>query len=121
MTARIKIILATSATVSLSVAAFAAEAPDDRATPGAINPDETICHRWTSTIRPPESYTYRLERAQLHSPNSPYFVFDARLRDFEEDHKVPLGLGGAPRDRRNLCQSPGMVSGMRRRRISLRT
>jgi hypothetical protein len=97
-----------------AVTAFAAEAPDDRVTPGATNPsvtqsdiDETICVRgWTRTIRPPESYTYRLKRAQLHSPNSPYFVFDARLRDFEEDHRVPLGLGGAPRDHRNLWPEP---------------
>jgi hypothetical protein len=114
MRARIKIILAASATVSLSVAAFAAEAPDDRATPGAINPavtqsniDETICHRgWTSTIRPPEKYTYRLKRAQLHRSSSPYYVFDARLRDYEEDHRVPLGLGGAPRDHHNLWPEP---------------
>jgi hypothetical protein len=126
MKARIEIILATVATVSLSVAAFGAEAPDDRATPGAINPaviqsniDETICHRgWTSTIRPPEKYTYRLKRAQLHRPSSPYFVANAYLRDFEEDHRVPLGLGGAPRDHRNLGQSPGMVSGTLRRRTS---
>jgi hypothetical protein len=97
-----------------AVTAFAAEAPDDRVTPGATNPsviqsniDETICVRgWTRTIRPPESYTYRLKRAQLHSSNSPYFVFDARLRDFEEDHRVPLGLGGAPRDHRNLWPEP---------------
>jgi hypothetical protein len=114
MKARIEIILATVATVSLSVAAFAAEAPDDRATPGAINPaviqsniDETICHRgWTSTIRPPEKYTYRLKRAQLHRPSSPYFVANAYLRDFEEDHRVPLGVGGAPHDRRNLWPEP---------------
>jgi hypothetical protein len=97
-----------------AVTAFAADAPDDRVTPGATNPavtqsniDETICVRgWTRTIRPSESYTYRLKRGQLHSPSSPYFVFDARLRDFEEDHRVPLGLGGAPRDHRNLWPEP---------------
>jgi hypothetical protein len=42
----------------------------------------------------------------IHSPSSPYFVFDARLRDFEEDHRVPLGLGGAPRNHRNLWPEP---------------
>jgi len=87
MRARIKIIIATVATISFSVAAFAAEAPDDRATPGAITPavtqsniDETICHRgWTSTIRPPEKYTYRLKRAQLHRPSSPYVAAGSPL------------------------------------------
>jgi hypothetical protein len=96
------------------VAAFAAEVPDDRVTPGAINPavtqsniEQTICSPgWTRKIRPPESYTYRLKRAQLHRPSSPYFVTDAYRRDFEEDHRVPLGLGGAPRDWRNLWPEP---------------
>jgi hypothetical protein len=103
MTARIT--LTTLAAIALSaVAAFAAEVPDDRVTPGAIDPtvtqhniDQTICARgWTRKIRPPESYTYRLKRAQLHRPSSPYFIADADMRDFEEDHRVPLGLGGAP-------------------------
>jgi hypothetical protein len=115
MSAGIRIVLAALAAATiLSVAAFAAEVPDDGATPGATNPavtqsniEQTICRRgWTSTIRPPERYTYRLKRTQLHRPSSPYFVADAYLRDFEEDHRVPLGLGGAPRDRRNLWPEP---------------
>ncbi len=107
-------VIATFALALSAVAAFAADVPDDRMTPGAINPavtqgniDQTICMRgWTKTIRPPEKYTYRLKRAQLHKPSSPYFVADAYLRDFEEDHRVPLGLGGAPHDRRNLWPEP---------------
>jgi hypothetical protein len=106
--------IATFALALSTAAAFAADVPDNRMTPGAINPvvtqdniNQTICMRgWTKRIRPPERYTYRLKRAQLHRPNSPYFVADAYLRDFEEDHRVPLGLGGAPHDRRNLWPEP---------------
>ncbi len=106
--------IATFALALSAAAAFAADVPDNRMTPGAINPivtqdniNQTICMRgWTKRIRPPERYTYRLKRAQLHRPSSPYFVADAYLRDFEEDHRVPLGLGGAPHDRRNLWPEP---------------
>jgi hypothetical protein len=31
---------------------------------------------------------------------------DRRLRDYEEDHLVPLSLGGAPYDRGNLWPEP---------------
>jgi hypothetical protein len=107
-------VIATFAVVLSAVAAFAAQLPDDRTTPGAVNPavtqsniEQTICRRgWTSTIRPPEKYTYRIKRAQLHKPSSPYFIANAYLRDFEEDHRVPLGVGGAPHDRRNLWPEP---------------
>jgi hypothetical protein len=106
--------IATFALALSAAAAFAADVPDNRMTPGAINPivtedniNQTICMRgWTKRIRPPERYTYRLKRAQLHRPSSPYFVADAYLRDFEEDHRVPLGLGGATHDRRNLWPEP---------------
>ena len=106
--------IATFALALSAAVAFAADVPDNRMTPGAINPvvtqdniNQTICMRgWTKTIRPPEKYTYRLKRTQLHRPSSPYFVADAYLRDFEEDHRVPLGIGGAPHDRRNLWPEP---------------
>jgi hypothetical protein len=106
--------IGTLALALLVGAAFAADVPDNRETPGALNPvvtqsniEQTICRRgWTRTIRPPEKYTYRLKRAQLHRRSSPYFVADAYLRDFEEDHRVPLGLGGAPHEWRNLWPEP---------------
>jgi hypothetical protein len=101
-----------------AVAAFAADVPDDRMTPGAVNPavrqgniDQTICLRgWTKRIRPPEKYTYRLKRAQLHRPNSPYFVADAYLRDFEEDHRVPLEIAALSgcRDREGSRRAHGL-------------
>lgn len=73
--------------------------------PGAINPAvtqatiySTICVRgWTRTVRPPVSYTERLKREQIGG---------AELRDYEEDHLIPLALGGAPYDTRNLWAEP---------------
>jgi hypothetical protein len=84
--------------------------PNPNLTPGAIDPsvlqdniDSTICvHRWTRTVRPPESYTEPLKRQQIRE----YGDRDHRLRDYEEDHLVPLELGGAPADPRNLWPEP---------------
>jgi hypothetical protein len=80
--------------------------PDEMKTPGAINPAvtqsnlfNTICHPgWTKTIRPPVSYTSRLKRKQL-GPGIPSSAY-------EEDHLVPLELGGAPTDPDNLWPQP---------------
>jgi hypothetical protein len=84
--------------------------PDRALTPGVINPavtqddiQSTICVRgWTRTIRPPERYTYRLKREQIRE----YGYADHRLGHYEEDHLIPLDLGGAPRDPRNLWPEP---------------
>jgi len=64
---------------------------------------QTICVRgWTATIRPPASYTERLKRQQIASEHLP-----GRLGDYEEDHRMPLELGGAPSDSTNLSpESP---------------
>lgn len=72
--------------------------PDPSRTPGAINPvvtqaniHATICVRgWTKTVRPPEDYTYRLKREQLRA----WDYVDQQTRDYEEDHLIPLALGG---------------------------
>jgi hypothetical protein len=79
-------------------------------TPGAVSPDvmpatisETICTPgWTQTIRPPASYTDALKRQQIRE----YGYSDRKLRDYEEDHLIPLALGGAPRDPHNLWPEP---------------
>jgi len=85
--------------------------PDPARTPGAINPDitqenirETICNpRWsTKSIRPEESYTHRLKVEQIGE----YGYSDSRLKDYEEDHFIPLELGGNPTDPKNLWPEP---------------
>jgi hypothetical protein len=84
--------------------------PDPGCTPGALNPNvtqstihSTICvSGWTSTIRPPSSYTTALKVKQI----AEYGYSDTSTSDYEEDHFVPLELGGAPRDEKNLWPEP---------------
>jgi hypothetical protein len=65
--------------------------------------DQTICvSGWTSTVRPPESYTEDLKRRQIAAEGLP-----GGLGEYEEDHRMPIGLGGAPSDPINLSpESP---------------
>lgn len=84
--------------------------PDPKCTPGAINPDvrqdtigQTICKSgWTSTIRPPASYTDKLKIQQIKQ----YGYSDTNPHDYEEDHYLPLEAGGNPTDPRNLWPEP---------------
>ena len=78
-------------------------------TPGVLNPDvtqanirSTICtHGWTSTIRPPSSYTDALKRRQMRAYHE-----TGSLSDYQEDHLISLELGGSPTDPRNLWPEP---------------
>lgn len=84
--------------------------PDPTCQPGATNPDvtpsttgQTICvSGWTSTVRPPTSYTNPLKVQQI----AEYGYSDTNTADYEEDHLIPLELGGAPRDTHNLWPEP---------------
>jgi hypothetical protein len=82
---------------------------DPRRTPGVLNPDvtqanirSTICqHGWTSTIRPPSSYTDALKRRQMRA-----YRETGSISDYQEDHLISLELGGDPTDPRNLWPEP---------------
>jgi hypothetical protein len=84
-------------------------AADPVRTPGALNPDvtqgnihSTICVKgWTSTIRPPSSYTNDLKRKQMRE-----YGVGGSLSDYQEDHLISLSLGGHPTDPRNLWPEP---------------
>ncbi|MGH2888859.1 MAG: hypothetical protein ACRDNJ_04440 [Solirubrobacteraceae bacterium] len=84
--------------------------PDRRCTPGALNRavsqatiGATICRSgWTSTVRPPESVTEAEKRASMRA-----YGDHKPMGDYEYDHLVPLELGGATNDRRNLWPEPG--------------
>jgi len=97
-------------TASASGARAQNSLPDASTTPGAINPTvtqetiaETICVRgWTHMVRPPVGYTEELKRQQIAA----FGYHDRRLSHYEEDHLIPLGLGGAPSDPRNLWPEP---------------
>lgn len=84
--------------------------PDSYCTPGSYNPDvtqstigSTICvSGWTSTVRPSTSYTNALKAQGI----TDYGYSDTNMSDYEEDHLVPLELGGAPKDPANLWPEP---------------
>lgn len=67
-----------------------------------LNPDvtqatigSTICVTgWTATVRPPASYTSALKVQQLAASGAA----DQNPADYEEDHWIPLELGGNPGD-----------------------
>lgn len=80
--------------------------------PPAVNPavtqesiGTTICvPGWTATVRPPAAYTSALKARQIAERHLP-----GTLADYEEDHLVPLELGGAPGQplARALAERPG--------------
>ena len=84
--------------------------PNPQFTPGATNPDvtqanihQTICVAdWTSTVRPPADYTDNLKKEGI----TQYGYSDPKLTDYEEDHFIPLEIGGNPKDPKNLWPEP---------------
>ncbi len=86
--------------------------PDPRCTPGATNPvvtqatiHRTICvSGWTTKVRPPSSYTTRLKIQQM------YLYGDRGSTSlYEEDHFIPLELGGSPTSAKNLWPEYGHI------------
>jgi hypothetical protein len=83
--------------------------PDPRCTPDAVNPavtqtsiGMTICRSgWTSTVRPPESVTEPEKFASMAA-----YGLRGSASAYEYDHDVPLELGGALNDPRNLWPEP---------------
>ena len=77
-------------------------------TPGAVNPavtqsniGSTICTSgYTKTIRPSSSYTTSLKIKQLTGTYKRYGSSNTSL--FEEDHLIPLEIGGNPTSEKNL-------------------
>lgn len=84
--------------------------PDPTCTPGATNPAvtqatirSTICvSGWTSTVRPSEAYTDDLKITQMAA-----YGFTGPTSSYEEDHLIPLELGGSPSNALNLWPEPG--------------
>lgn len=85
--------------------------PDQKCTPGAINPTvtqadikDTICKSgWTKTVRPRVSVTNRIKQQIDKAYGLPTNTKG------ELDHDVSLELGGAPDDPRNLWVEPGKI------------
>lgn len=95
-----------------------ARLPIARLTPGVVSTDvtpaninRTICvsgytsgrrHNDGRKMRPPSSYTTALKRQQIVQ----YGYSDKRLADYEEDHLIPLELGGDGYAPGNLWPEP---------------
>jgi hypothetical protein len=83
--------------------------PDPHCTPGTVNPavtqgtiGMTICRSgWTASVRPSESVTEPEKLASMAA-----YGLRGSASAFEYDHDVPLELGGAVNDPRNLWPEP---------------
>lgn len=106
------LLLAVSSVVPAGAAGRNPGLPNPRLTPGATNPrvtqatiGSTICvSGYTKTIRPPESYTEPLKYRQLDSGYN--LGGDTRASHYEEDHLIPLEVGGNPTSVKNLWPEP---------------
>jgi hypothetical protein len=84
--------------------------PDPACTPGVADPAvtaanlySTMCRSgWSRSVRPPASYTDNLKRRQAQA-----YGLSGPLSQYEEDHLIPISLGGSPTDPRNLWPEPG--------------
>ena len=94
----------------LSQVTFAGDLPDAKLTPGAIDPaitqqniHSTVCVKgYTKTVRPPAYYTNKLKKTQIIE----YGYVDTNPKHYEEDHLIPLSIGGSPNDPLNLWPQP---------------
>lgn len=102
-------LLGGACTASAQGVASAPTLPNPDLHPGVADPavtqdniDSTICMSgYTKGVRPPSSYTSNLKRQQIQDEGLP-----GGPEDYEEDHVIPLELGGAPRDEKNLFAEP---------------
>jgi hypothetical protein len=86
--------------------------PDPKCTPGATyhavtqaTINKTICVKgWTATIRPPLAWTEPHKFKSMRAYGVDTSPGHAQL--YEYDHLIPLELGGAPADERNLWPEP---------------
>ena len=86
--------------------------PNPARTPGATNAHvtqanihSTICvSGYSTSVRPPESYTEPLKFRQLDGGYN--LRGDTRASNYEEDHLIPLEVGGNPTSVKNLWPEP---------------
>lgn len=96
--------------VSTVLAQTGSALPDPRITPGAVDPSvtpqnlhATVCVKgYTATVRPDKRITNRLKREQIQQ----YRYSDTNPQHYEQDHLIPLSIGGNPSDPRNMWPQP---------------
>ena len=79
-------------------------------TPGTIDPyvtpqnlQSTVCVRgYTASVRPDKRVTNRIKREQIRQ----YRYADTNPQNYEQDHLIPLSIGGSPSDPQNLWPQP---------------
>jgi hypothetical protein len=84
--------------------------PNPVFTPGAIDPavtaqnlQSTVCVKgYTTKVRPDKKFTNRMKRQQLRQFN----YADRNPKNYEQDHLIPLSIGGNPSDPKNLWPQP---------------
>ena len=57
---------------------------------------------WQEQVRPPSRYTSKLKRRQIRQ----YGYEDRHLSPYEEEHLIPIDIGGSPDDPLNLWPEP---------------
>ena len=90
--------------------AMPADLPNTKLTTGDIDPaitqkniHTTVCVKgYTKTVRPPSYYTNKLKKIQI----AEYGYTDTNPLHYEEDHLIPLSIGGSPSDPKNLWPQP---------------
>ena len=86
--------------------------PDANCTPGSVddrvtqdNIQQTICvSGYTKKVRPSSSTTSAMKRVSMSQ-----YGFTDNPSNYEYDHLISLGLGGAPSDTKNLWPEPGGI------------
>ena len=94
----------------INLPVFAGDLPDRHLTPGAIDQSiiqqnifSTICVKgYTKTVRPPVYFTNKLKKEQILE----YSYIDINPTHYEEDHLIPLSIGGNPDSPLNLWPQP---------------
>jgi hypothetical protein len=80
--------------------------PDRALTPGAVvqSTAAAVCYRgYAESVRPPYDYAWRTFRAAIFAA---YRIPHERWHLYTIDHLVPLEIGGAPMDARNVWPQP---------------
>jgi hypothetical protein len=80
--------------------------PNASITPGAVASSDpaVVCVRgYSRTVRPTYDYAWRRFRVSVFRA---YGISHEQWKDFVLDHDVPLSLGGAPEDLRNVWPEP---------------
>jgi len=98
--------LLSSMLAALPAAAADLEGPDPALAPGVVNAkvtqeniSETICNlRWLAKTKPSRRFTENLKRKQLKA----WKYDDRNVKNYVEDHVIPIEVGGHPTDPRNL-------------------